>query len=166
MPTLAPNPIPEGMHSLTPHLWFNGNCKNAVEFYQKAFGAEVLGPISFDPEGKLVYHALLRLGNSPFMMADSWPGTGEQGPKEFTNVGMWLYVENCDALFERAIKAGCEVIMPMMDAFWGDRMGKLKDPFGHTWAIATHKFIVTEEEQEKAMKEWEEASHHHGEGCC
>jgi PhnB protein len=166
MPTPANNPIPEGMHSLTPHLWFNGNCKQAVEFYQQTFGAELLGPVSYDPESKMVYHAMLRLGNSPLMMADAWPGSPEKGPDGFANVGMWLYVEDCDALFERACKAGCEVIMPMMDAFWGDRMGKLKDPFGHCWAIATHKFIMTEEESQKSMQEWEESSHHHGEGCC
>lgn len=165
MATPATTPIPEGMHSLTPHLWFNGNCKKAVEFYQKAFNAEVLGPIAFDSKNEYVCHAMLRIGNSNFMMADAWPDSPERGPEGFANVGMWLYVADCDATFLQATKAGCEVIMPMMDAFWGDRMGKLRDPFGHCWAIATHKLVMTKEEIQKGMKEWEDSCSDHS-GCC
>lgn len=165
MPIAATNPIPEGMHSLTPHLWFNGNCKAAVEFYQKAFGAELLAPVAFDSHNEFVCHAMLRIGNSNFMMADAWPGSPERGPEGFANVGMWLYVKDCDALFEQACAAGCEVIMPIMDAFWGDRMGKVRDPFGHCWAIATHKLVMTKEEIEQGMKEWEDSMAHSG-GCC
>lgn len=164
MPTTATNPIPEGMHSLTAHMWFNGNCKEAVDFYQKAFGAELLGPVAFDSDGKKVMHAMLRFGNSNVMLADAWPGSPEKGPEGFASVGMWLYVKDCDAIFEQARKTGCEVVMPMMDAFWGDRMGKLKDPYGHCWAIATHKKIMTKDEIHQGMKEWENS--HHGEGCC
>lgn len=167
MPTPANKPIPEGMHSLTPHLWFNGNCHKAVDFYQKAFGAELMGPVAFDSENKTVMHAMLRIGDSHLMMADAWPNTPERGPQGFSSVGMWLYVKDCDAVFEQACKAGCEIIMPMMDAFWGDRMGKVRDPFGHCWAIATHKMVMTKEEIYQGMKEWEEnSSHHHHSGCC
>ena len=167
MATPAPQPIPEGMNTLTPHLWFNGNCKKAVEFYQKAMGAELVGPISMDSQGMSVCHAMLRVGNSNFMMADALPDSPEKGPENFASVGMWLYVNDCDAVFKKACDAGCEVIMPMMDAFWGDRMGKVRDPFGHCWAIASHKIIMSKEEIEKGMKEWEDrCATKHGSGCC
>jgi PhnB protein len=88
------------------------------------------------------------------MMADAWPGQWEQGPKENATTGMFVYVDDCDALYNRAIDAGFEEVDKMMDAFGGDRMGKVKDPFGHYWAIATHKLILTPEEMEERQKEW------------
>jgi PhnB protein len=160
MPIKAPNAVPEGMNTITPHLWFNGNCKDAIDFYQRAFGAELMCPPAMDSEDKNVMHVMMRMGNSPIMMADAWPNGAESGPKGYGTVGMWLYVEDCDALFDRAVKAGCEVIMPMMDAFWGDRMGKVMDKFGHSWAIATHKWIMTQEEMSHSQ------SHMHEGGCC
>ncbi len=167
MATPANFAIPEGMTSLTPHLWFNGNCKKAVEFYQKALGAELLGPVATDSSGTTVCHAMLRVGNSNFMLADAWPGSPEKGPEGSASMSMWLYVEDCDAAFTKACEAGCEVLMPMMDAFWGDRMGKVRDPFGHCWAIATYKFVMTKDEIQKGMQEWEDASaSNHGSGCC
>lgn len=166
MPTTAPSPIPEGMHSLTPHLWFNGNCKEAVSFYQKAFGAELLAPVSYDSKSQWVCHAMLRIGDSNLMMADAQPNSMEKGPEGFACVGMWLYVKDCDAVFAKACAAGCEVVMPMMDAFWGDRMGKVKDPFGHCWAIASHKLVMSKEEMNQGMKEWEAGMEPHGSGCC
>jgi PhnB protein len=155
MPTPAKSPIPEGMHSVTPHLWFNGDCK-------KAFSAELMGPIAFDSHQDTVMHAMIRVGNSNMMMADAWPDSPEKGPTSFSSVGMWLYVNDCDAAFKQACAAGCEVLMPMMDTFWGDRMGKIRDPFGHCWAIASLKFVMTKEEVEHGMKEWE----HSIAGCC
>jgi len=84
------------------------------------------------------------------MAADVWPGW-ETGPSESTTVGMWVYVEDCDALWERAIGGeGADVLMPMADMFWGDRMGKLKDPFGHTWTIATQ--IELRDDEKKALQ--------------
>lgn len=154
MPQQAPKPVPEGMHTLTAHLWFNGNCLEAIEFYQKAFGAELVTPAVTGPNGKGVMHAMLKLGSSHLMMADAWPGGWESGPKAGATAGLWLYVEDCDALFQRATKAGCEVVMPLMDAFWGDRMGKLKDPFGHGWAIATQKWVLTPEEMQARQQDW------------
>lgn len=162
MPVIAANFIPEGMHTLTPSLWFNGNCKEAINFYQNAFGAELLGPIAFDSSGEGVMHAMMKIGDSCLMLSDSWPDSEEQGPQSYTSVGLFLYVKDCDALFDRALKAGCEVIMPMTDVFWGDRMGKLKDPYGHAWAIATHKLVMTKDEIYQGMKAWE----HEHEGCC
>lgn len=162
MPTPAKNPVPEGMHTITPHMWFNGDCKKAVEFYQKAFNAELMGPIAFDSHHDTVMHAMLRIGTSNMMMADAWPDSPEKGPMTFSSVGMWLYVNDCDAVFAQACAAGCEVLMPMMDTFWGDRMAKVRDPFGHCWAIASHKVVFTKEEIEQGMKEWE----HSMQGCC
>ena len=115
----APGPIPEGMHTLTTHLWFNGNCQEAVAFYQKALGAMLAAPVVMGPGGKSVLHAMLAIGDSPFMLADAWPGTWEKGPDGSSTVGLWVYVEDCDALFKRAVDAGCESEFEMMDAFWG-----------------------------------------------
>ncbi len=153
MPTIAKNPIPEGMHSITPHLWFNGDCKKAIEFYQKAFSAELMAPVAFDTHQDTVMHAMLRIGNSNMMMADAWPDSPEKGPTSFSSVGMWLYVNDCDAAFNQACAAGCEVMMPMMDTFWGDRMGGVVDPFGHVWAIATHIRDMTAEEIAEAGRQ-------------
>lgn len=156
--------IPEGMHTLTPHLWFNGNCKDAIDFYQQAFGAELMCPAVMDDDNKTVMHVMMRLGDSNMMMADAWPNGPEAGPKGFSTTGMWLYVEDCDALFDRAVKAGCEVLMPMMDMFWGDRMGKVLDKFGHAWAIASHKWEMTKEEKVNSREEF--LHQHSGGGCC
>jgi uncharacterized glyoxalase superfamily protein PhnB len=142
------------MNTVTTHLFFNGNCAEAIDFYQKAFGAELTSPAVKGPDGKSVMHALLKIGNSHVMMADAWPGMSEQGPKGSTTAGLFLYVADCDRAFDRATKAGCEAIFPMADMFWGDRMGKVKDPYGHCWAIATHKWIMTPEEMQRGQQEW------------
>ena len=149
MPQKAEKPIPEGMHNVTMHFWFNGNCREAIEFYRKAFNAEMMTEIVPSPDGKGVWHATLKIGDSPIFLADAGPGNWEHGPREGTTVGVFLYVEDCDAVFKQVVEAGAEVLMPMEDMFWGDRMGKVKDPFGHTWAIATHKFIMTPEDMAK-----------------
>ncbi len=154
MPEKAINHVPEGMHTITAHLWFEGNCKEAVEFYKKALGAIEIFPPMEMPGGKSVLHAMLKLGDSFIMMADAWPGTWEQGPKDRATTGLWVYVEDCDSVFKQAFEAGCEVLMPIEDAFWGDRFGKVKDPFGHCWAIATHNWEMTPDEMEEGQKEW------------
>ncbi len=153
MPTPAPSPVPEGMHTITPHLWFNGDAAAAIELYQRGFGAEIVGEVNKAPNGG-VMHAMLRFGSSCVMLADAWPGNWEKGPDGMATAGLWLYVRDCDALFERAAKAGCEVVMPLADMFWGDRMGKLKDPFGHVWAIATHKEVLTPAELHEREQAW------------
>jgi uncharacterized glyoxalase superfamily protein PhnB len=149
----APKPIPDGMNTITTHLWFSGNCSEAIEFYKKAFDAELVGEAFPTPDGKGIMHAMLHFGDSNIMMADEFPDVWEQGPRENATAGMFLYVEDCDAVYNKAVKAGCEIMVPMDDAFWGDRFGKIKDPFGHTWAIATHKWIYTPEEMEQKQKE-------------
>jgi PhnB protein len=154
MPRPAPRPVPEGMHTLTPEFFFDGSCAQAIEFYQKAFGAELVGPVSKAPNNKGVAHAMMRIGDSNLMMADAWPNMWEQAPKGSTTASLFVYVEDCDRLFERAVKQGCQTVMPPADMFWGDRMGKLKDPYGHSWAIATNKWIMTPEEIDKGQKEF------------
>ncbi|MCB9766456.1 MAG: VOC family protein [Alphaproteobacteria bacterium] len=154
MATPAPTPVPEGFNTVTVQLWFNGDAEQAVRFYQDAFGAKLTGPINYGPGGKGVMHALLGLGSSRIMVADAWPGNSEHGPKESSTAGLWVYVEDCDALFKRAVDAGAESLMAPMDAFWGDRMGKVKDPFGHCWAVATWKEQLSGDEIQEREKAW------------
>lgn len=154
MPTKAPNPVPEGMNTVTPHLWFNGECKKALDLYKKVFNATVIGDPVIGPDGNSILHVMIRVGNSHIMMADALPDHYESGPKENTTAAIFLYVEDCDLLYNKALDSGCEVMEEMMDAFWGDRMGKVKDPFGHCWSIASNKWILTPEEMEQGMKTW------------
>jgi uncharacterized glyoxalase superfamily protein PhnB len=144
-------PVPEDMHSVTPHLVCAGAAE-AIEFYKKAFGAVEAARLP-GPGGKLM-HAMIRIGDAAVMLADEMPEWGALGPKALNGspVTLHLYVEDADATFERAIKAGAKVTMPLADQFWGDRYGKLVDPFGHHWSIATHVRDVSMEEAQQAMK--------------
>jgi len=143
--------VPKDMHSVTPHLVCAG-AADAIEFYRKAFGAteEVRLP---GPGGKLM-HAMIRIGGSAIMLADEMPEWGSLGPKALKGspVTIHLYVDDVDTFVERAVKAGAKVTMPVDDMFWGDRYGKLEDPFGHHWSVATHQRDVTAEEMAQAMK--------------
>ena len=145
-------PIPEGFNTLTPYLVVK-NAKEAIEFYRKAFGAEV-ACIHEIPGVGTVLNAQLRIGDSMLMLNDEFPEYGALGPSEErpSSVTVHLYVDDADAWFERAVKAGATVTMPIDDAFWGDRFGCLTDPFGHKWSIATHLRDVTPEEMEEAAK--------------
>ena len=147
----APKPVPAGMHTITPQLWFNGNCNEAIEFYQKAFRAELTGNIVPSPDGRYVWHSMLKIGDSHFMMADTMAGSWEKGPERGTTVSLWLYVENCDEVYNHAVNNGCEVVFPVDDMFWGDRTGKVKDPYGHCWAIASQRMIYTREEVKQRL---------------
>jgi uncharacterized glyoxalase superfamily protein PhnB len=139
------NPVPEGTHTLTPHLVVKGAAK-AIAFYEKALGASELYRMP-GPGGK-VGHAELQLGDSRFYIADEWPGGALAAPKA-ASVGLHVYVADCDALFQRALAAGAKVVMPLTDMFWGDRFGQVRDPFGHVWSIATHKEDLSPEEMAK-----------------
>lgn len=146
--------IPDGYHTLTPTLV----CKNAgaaMDFYKKAFGAEEIMRMP-GPDGKSVMHGEMQIGSSRFMLSDEWPGCGTSSPQSAntTTATFYLYVENCDAAMDRAVKAGATIAMPLMDMFWGDRMGQVTDPFGHKWGIATHKVDLTPEQIGKAAQEW------------
>lgn len=144
-------PIPEGMHTVTPHL-ICGGAADAIAFYAKAFGAEELSRLA-GATGKLM-HARIRIGDSTIMLVDEMPESNALGPKALKGspVTLHLYVENADALFARAVAAGAKVTMPVADTFWGDRYGIVQDPFGHNWSIGTHVREVGEDEMRKAME--------------
>jgi uncharacterized glyoxalase superfamily protein PhnB len=138
------------MHSVTPHLVCAGAAK-AIDFYQKAFGATETGRMP-GPDGRLM-HAAIRIGDSTVMLADEMPEWGSLGPTSLKGspVTIHLYVDDVDKFVERAVKAGAKVTMPVADQFWGDRYGKLEDPFGHHWSVATHVRDLTPNEMKKAM---------------
>ncbi len=142
----AVTPIPEGFHSITPHLVMQGAAK-AIEYYKKAFGAEELSRMP-TADGNGVMHATIRIGSSMLMLNDEFP---EMGPKAPSTLGgspvvIHLYVDDVDSVFKQAIDAGAQEIMAVQDTFWGDRYGMLLDPFGHSWSIASRKEILTGEE--------------------
>jgi len=150
---IKPNvqPVPDGMHTVTPHLVCAG-AADAIEFYKKAFNAVELGRVP-GPEGKLI-HALIRIGDSAVMLVDEFPDWGSFGPKSLKGspVTIHLYVEDVDAVVERAVAAGAKITMPLEDMFWGDRYCKLEDPFGHHWSVATHIRDVSPEEMRQAAE--------------
>lgn len=152
-------PVPEGMHSITPHLICAG-AADAIEFYKTAFNAVELIRMA-GPDGKLM-HASLRIGDAAIMLVDEAPDYHMVGPKTLkgTPVTIHLYVEDADAVMQQAAAAGATITMPAADMFWGDRYGQLEDPFGHRWSVATHKRDVTPEEMKDAMSRM--AS---GQGC-
>ena len=151
MPQSRVKPIPEGMHSLTPHIVCAG-AADAIEFYKKAFNAREEGRMP-GPDGKLI-HAMVRIGDSALMLVDEMPQHGALGPKSLKGspVTIHLYVEDVDATVAQAVKAGAKVTMPIADMFWGDRYGKVRDPFGHEWSIATKIKDLTPAEMEAAQK--------------
>jgi PhnB protein len=150
---MSANPIPEGYHTLTPYMTVR-NAARAIEFYKQAFGAVEKGVMK-GPDGK-VMHAELRIGDSLFMLGDEFPEWGALSPQSTggAGTGLHIYTEDVDAAFDRAMKAGGTVEMPVTDMFWGDRYGKLVDPFGHKWSIATHKRDLSMDEMETAQKEF------------
>jgi PhnB protein len=143
--------IPEGMHSVTPHLVCAGAAA-AIDFYKKAFNAVEEVRIAA-PDGKLI-HASVRIAGSPVMLVDEFPAMGALGPKALkgSSVTIHLYVEDADAVFAQARAAGATVTMPLADMFWGDRYGQLQDPFGHLWSIATHQRDMTNAELQAAAQ--------------
>jgi PhnB protein len=144
-------PIPDGYHTVTPYLVVRG-AEKAITFYQTAFGAEELVRMP-SPDGKLM-HAEIRIGDSVVMMADEFPEMGSKSPDALggTSSGLMIYSDNVQQLWDRAVKAGAVVEMPLAEMFWGDRYGKLRDPFGHSWALAQHVRDVTPEEMAEAAK--------------
>jgi uncharacterized glyoxalase superfamily protein PhnB len=139
-------PIPTGYHSVTPTLVFKDSRK-AMNFYQKAFGAKEHFTMP-GPDGKGVMHAELEIGNSFIMLSDENPQMGSKSAESIgaSPVGFFLYVEDVDAAFPKAVAAGATVQMPVQDMFWGDRAGSLKDPFGYSWMIGTRKQDLTPEQ--------------------
>ena len=145
-------PIPEGYHSITPALTCR-DAARAIEFYKKAFGATEIARMA-GPDGR-VNHGELRIGDSVIFVSDEFAGmSAAPTPTTTPSVYFYLYVTDADAVFNGAVAAGCRVDMPLMDMFWGDRYGKLTDPFGHSWGIATHVEDVTPEEMKRRGAEF------------
>ena len=148
-----PHSTQDGPHTITPHLVIDG-ASEAIEFYRKAFGAEEVCRVPFpgrDGTTKLG-HAALRIGDSWLFLADEFPDHGSVGPSGGRSpVTIHMYVSDADAAFARAVEAGATVAMPLADMFWGDRFGKLIDPFGHHWSIAEHLEDLTPEQVEERM---------------
>jgi len=144
--------IPKGYHTITPYMTVR-DAARAIEFYKQAFGAKEKGTMK-GPDGK-VMHAELVIGDSIIMLADEFPEFGSLSPQSTggSGTGLHIYIEDVDSAFDRAVKAGATVEMPVADMFWGDRYGKLRDPFGHKWSIGTHKADLTMEEMKKGMEE-------------
>lgn len=149
MHTAAVKPIPEGMHSLTPHL-ICAEAVQAIDFYKRAFNAVELSRLVM-PNGKLM-HATLRIGDSALMLVDENPEWGAIGPSGLKSspVSIHLYVEDVDAAFAQAVQQGAQVKMPPGDMFWGDRFCAITDPYGHSWTIATHIRDVSPEQAQAA----------------
>jgi PhnB protein len=145
-------PIPEGYHSISPAL----TCKDAaraIEFYKQVFGATELNRM--DGPGGSVAHAELRIGNSVIFVSDEFPGMSAAPiPTTTPSTYLFLYTEDVDGTFNGAVAAGATVSMPVMNMFWGDRYGKVTDPFGHSWGIATHVEDVSPEEINRRAAEW------------
>lgn len=144
-------PIPDGFHTVTPHLVCAGAAK-AIEFYKAAFGASEIDRLA-GPGGALM-HAAIRIGDSIVFLVDEMPQWGSLGPlaRGGSSVTIHLYVADVDAAFAKAVTAGCTVKMPVTDMFWGDRYGQVTDPFGHSWSLATHKRDLTQAEIEEGFK--------------
>jgi PhnB protein len=137
--------IPKGYHTITPNIVVSEGAK-AIDFYKKAFGAEEL--VRMPGPGGGIMHAELRIGDSVVMLGEEMPDMGAKSPKAYggSPVGFYVYVENVDAAWERAVKAGAKPVMPLANMFWGDRTGRLEDPFGHNWSLAQHVEDLTPEE--------------------
>jgi len=141
----AVKPVPEGFHTVTPHLICR-NAERALEFYKNALGAEILS-VTKDEKQK-VMNAQLKIGDSMVMVVDEFPEWHSLSPLSLNGspVTLHIYTADADAAFAKAVAAGAQPTMPMMDAFWGDRYGQVSDPYGHKWSIATHKQNLTQEE--------------------
>jgi len=139
------SPIPQGMHTITPNLVIR-DCAKAIEFYKRALGAQEMSRMTA-PDGKSVWHAELKIGDSVVFLSDEMPG-GPRAPSATDQLPMtmWLYVQDCDQAFRRALDAGARSTMQPEDMFWGDRCAGIADPFGYLWSFATHQKDLTAEE--------------------
>jgi uncharacterized glyoxalase superfamily protein PhnB len=152
------NPIPQGYHTVTPSLVVEDAAK-ALEFYRKALGAEETVRMP-GPDGKIM-HAEFRIGDSLLMLSDEMPDMGARSPRAYggTPVKFYVYVENVDAAWKQALDAGAKPIIPVQDMFWGDRLGCVEDPFGHTWNLAQHVGDPTPEEMQRGQEEFLSKAH-------
>ncbi|QDF98119.1 glyoxalase [Azoarcus sp. DD4] len=145
---MAVQPVPEAYRRVTPYLCVDGAAA-AIDFYKRAFAAEELFRLAM-PDGR-VGHAELRIGDTPVMLADACEEGPSRNPRALggTSVGLHLYVEDVDAVFQRTVEAGARVIRPLQDQFYGDRTGTVEDPYGHVWFLASHREDLLPAEIEK-----------------
>ena len=146
----AARPVPSGYHTITPQLTLD-HAAQTMDWYKKALGAEEVSR-SVGPDGKIM-HAEVKIGDSRIMLNDVMMGKGPQGFGG-SPASLWLYVEDSDSLFNRAVAAGAKVQMPLADQFWGDRGGAVADPEGYTWWIATRKEDLTPAEMNQRAEEF------------
>jgi PhnB protein len=149
---MSVKPIPDGMHTLTPHI-VCADANGAIDWYKKAFSAVELSRMP-GPDGKLM-HGAVRIGDSVMMLAEEMPSWNSLGPNSLKGspVYLHLYVPDVDASIAQAVAAGATATMPATDMFWGDRYGQVQDPYGHKWSIATHTRDMTPEQMNEAMKQ-------------
>jgi len=151
----AKSPVPDGFHTVTPQLIFD-NAAQAIDWYKKSLGAEEKSR-AVSPDGKIM-HAELQIGNSRIMLNDAMGGGKSAKAFGGTPISLWLYVQDCDALFNRAVAAGAKVAPGPMgqlaDQFWGDRSGTFTDPYGYQWTVATRKEDVSREEMDRRAQEF------------
>jgi PhnB protein len=148
---MATKAIPDGYHTATPYLIVSGAAE-AIDFYKQAFGATELFRMA-GPDGR-IGHAELKIGDSIIMLADEMREMGYRSPRALggSSVSLLLYVEDVDAQFERAVKAGATAQRPVANQFYGDRSGTIEDPFGHVWTISTHVEDIPPEEMARRAK--------------
>jgi len=149
------NWLPDESPQLSPYIVVR-NGRDAIEFYKRAFGAKEV--IRIDAPRNKIGHAELRIGTANIMLTDEFPEMDSRSPEYYggSPVAIHLYVEDVDAVAKRAVEAGAKIDKPVEDQFYGDRSGKLTDPFGHTWWIATHKVDLSQEELKKRAREMQE----------
>ena len=143
--------VPEGYHTVTASLTLDEAAK-AIDWYKRALGAEEIMR-NTGPDGRIM-HAEIQVGDSRVMLNDAMMGGKSARAYGGCPASLWLYVDDCDALFNRAVAAGAEPVMPLGDQFWGDRFGAFLDPFGYRWSIATHKEDLSYEEIQRREAEW------------
>lgn len=145
------DPVPKHLRTVTPSLVVSP-CAEAIDFYVRAFGAVEIEPRMTGPDG-LVAHAEIAIGDSVIMLADDWPDGPTQSPTQLggTSCALFLYVDDVDAVWEQAVAAGAEVVFPLELQFYGDKGGRVRDPFGHNWGLGQHVEDVSDEEMERRM---------------
>lgn len=148
---MAESGVPENLKTVTVSLTVSP-CAEAIDFYIRAFGAEEIEPRMSGPDG-LVAHAELRIGDSVIMLGDEWPDGPTLSPRSLggSTAAVFIYVDDVDALWARAVEAGAEVVFPLELQFYGDKGGRVRDPFGHTWGLGQHVEDVSPEEMERRM---------------
>ena len=146
-------PIPDGYHTITPALTVKDGGQ-AIEFYKRALGAEEIMQVP-GPDGRLM-HAEMKIGDSRFMLGEEMPDQGCRAPVSVGAVSssLYIYVQDVDKAFRRAVEGGAKALMPPTDMFWGDRFGQVEDPSGHRWGLATHKEDPSPEEMARRQKEF------------